>query len=164
MTLYDDALKIKRKGIHDDFEKYLSKIENESDIKQLRKLLELAEKAGADLQALTDELTNIGFYQKEMERIKKEVTDMNEKLSSDVQRVHEKVQSLDLQRVEDQVIRLRSYIKNEDATRDEIIKHAKNELRQVSTYLDHLQIVIVVGTILIALMFRMWILNCYGEL
>ncbi|XP_045184003.2 uncharacterized protein LOC123542288 [Mercenaria mercenaria] len=68
MTLFDDALKIKRKAIYDDFEKCLS----DNDIEQLKLLLKLAEKVAADLQFINDhfdELKNIEKYKKEIDQL-----------------------------------------------------------------------------------------------
>jgi uncharacterized membrane protein YgaE (UPF0421/DUF939 family) len=72
MKMFDDALKEKRKGLFDDFEKCLSNFENDKDIDEIRRLLELVEKNAADIQLINDninELKKIEFYKKEIERL-----------------------------------------------------------------------------------------------
>ncbi|XP_060591357.1 uncharacterized protein LOC132746270 isoform X3 [Ruditapes philippinarum] len=72
MKMFDDALKEKRKGLFDDFEKCLSNFENEKDIDEIRRFLEFVETNAADIQFVNDninELKKIEFYKNEIERL-----------------------------------------------------------------------------------------------
>ncbi|XP_053391369.1 uncharacterized protein LOC128554147 [Mercenaria mercenaria] len=73
MALFDDALKLKRKAIFDDFEKSLS----ENDPDALKELLELAVKTVAEIQELkkyADEVKNIDSYKKEIDELRLEIS------------------------------------------------------------------------------------------
>ncbi|XP_053389936.1 uncharacterized protein CXorf38-like [Mercenaria mercenaria] len=76
MTLFDDALKIQRKAIYEEYETCLQ----ENNIEQLKVLLKLAENIAADLQFMNDhseELKNVKVYMTKIEHLQTKEEELN---------------------------------------------------------------------------------------
>ncbi|XP_053387912.1 uncharacterized protein CXorf38-like [Mercenaria mercenaria] len=81
MTLFDDALKVKRKAIYEDYETCLQ----DNDIEQLKVLLKLAENVAADLQFMNDhseELKNVKIYMTKIEQLQTKKEELEIKLQN----------------------------------------------------------------------------------